>query len=125
MARILVVDDNPDFIDVVQLILTARGHEVISAASREEGMERFCQAAPDLMLLDVMMAQPDDGLVLARDLRRRGCDRPIVMVTSIRGLAEQEYTWELDLRPVDAIYEKPIDPPTLLELIDKLLARYR
>ena len=121
MARVLVVDDNPDFIDVVRLILESRGHEVIGGCSRDEGLACCRAHHPDLLLLDVMMAEPDDGLLLARELRRGGCDHPIVMITSIRGLADQQFAWEPDLRPVDAFYEKPIEPATLIEVVERLL----
>jgi CheY-like chemotaxis protein len=122
MARILVVDDNPDFLDVARLILVSRGYSVSAAGSRGEGLALYHQVKPDLLLLDVMMAEPDDGLLLARELRRQGCERPIVMI-SIRGLAEQAFDWEPDLRPVDAFYEKPIAPATLLAVIERLLVR--
>ena len=122
MARILVVDDNPDFVDVSALVLGSRGHQVVGASSRDEGLARWAEGGIDLLLLDVMMAEPDDGLLLAQALRRGGCERPIVMITSIRGLADQAYTWEPGLRPVDAFYEKPIDPATLIAVVERLLA---
>jgi len=121
VARVLVVDDNPDFIDVAGLILGSRGHQVVGATSRDEGLACYHEEPPDLLLLDVMMAEPDDGLLLARELRREGCQLPMVMITSIRGLADQEFSWEPGLRPVDAFYEKPIEPATLIAVVERLL----
>ena len=70
MAKILVVDDDPDIREVCTIILEAEGHEVASAMNRAEGLSALKSFAPDLMILDVMMEEADDGLVMAQELRR-------------------------------------------------------
>ena len=83
MARILVVDDDPDITFAVSLYLKREQHEVRTAASRAEGMEAVKAFSPELIILDVMMEQPDDGIAMAQDLRRAGSTVPIIMLTSV------------------------------------------
>ncbi|HNV04041.1 MAG TPA: response regulator, partial [Vicinamibacterales bacterium] len=68
MAKILVVDDDPDITFALSLFLKREQHEVRTAANRDEGMAALEAFSPDLMVLDVMMEQPDDGIAMAQDL---------------------------------------------------------
>ena len=83
MAKILIVDDDPDIVEACSLFLRKAGHAVEGAYSRAEGMRALAAARPDLLILDVMMEQPDDGFVMAQELRRQGFRLPILMLTSV------------------------------------------
>jgi DNA-binding response OmpR family regulator len=123
MARILVVDDDPDITFAVSLFLKKEGHEVQSAASRAEGMQALASFKPDLMVLDVMMEQPDDGIAMAQELRRMGQTLPILMLTSVGKVTGMAFDRDNDLVPVDAFFEKPVKPEDLLTKVAELLKK--
>jgi len=122
MARILFVDDDPDIVEAGQIVLRSAGHEVFAAYSREEGMAAVQAAKPDLIILDVMMQEPDDGIAMAVDLRRAGFTKPILMLTSLSKVVGYAYGREDDVVPVDDFQEKPIEPKTLVAKVNELLA---
>jgi DNA-binding response OmpR family regulator len=123
MARILVVDDDPDITFAVSLFLRKEGYEVQSAASRAEGMSAIASYKPDLLILDVMMEQPDDGIAMAQDLRRTGQKLPIVMLTSVGKVTGMHFDKDSELVPVDAFFEKPVRPEELLRKLQELLKK--
>ena len=123
MAKILVVDDDPDITYALSLFLRKEGHEVQTAASRAEGMQAITSFRPDLMILDVMMEQPDDGIAMAQELRREGATLPIVMLTSVGKVTGMSFDRDSELVPVDAFFEKPVRPDELLRTLGELLKR--
>jgi DNA-binding response OmpR family regulator len=122
MAKILIVDDDVDFVEAVRVVLKSRGYKVITAYSREEGMTAAENEKPDLMILDVMMDSPDDGFTLAQDLRKQGFKKPILMLSSVSKVTGMTYDKNSDMVPVDAFEEKPIRPEKLLAKIKELLS---
>ena len=123
MPKILIIDDDPDIVDSCRLFLEKKGFDVAGAASRDAGMKAVDSYKPDLLILDVMMEQPDDGIAMAQDLRRRGFQEPILMLTSISKVTGMSYGRDDDLVPVDEFQEKPIDGATLVSKVNKLLGR--
>ena len=121
MARILVVDDDPDITEACTLFLEKEGFQVASANSRASGMAAISQEPPDLVILDVMMEQQDDGMAMAQELRRKGFAKPILMLTSINKVSGLEYGRDNDIVPVDEFQEKPVDPATLIGKVKRLL----
>ena len=121
MAKILIIDDDPDVVESVGLFLQREGHETVSANSRKEGMKAVSESKPDLLVLDVMMEQPDDGISMAQELRRKGFSKPILMLTSISKVTGMQYGIDSDLVPVDAFCEKPIEPEVLVKKVAGLL----
>ncbi len=121
MAKIMIVDDDPDVIEGCRLVLERAGHEVASALSREEGRPAIETFQPDLLILDVVMAQPDDGFAMAQQLRRHGFEKPILMLSSINKVTGYKYGKNEPMAPVDAFEEKPIRPERLLEQVNLLL----
>ena len=121
MAKILVVDDDPDIRYALSLCLRKEGYEVQTAANRAEGMAALASGSPDLLVLDVMMELPDDGIAMAQELRRTGVTLPIVMLTSVGKVTGMEFDKDSDLVPVDAFFEKPVRPEVLLRRIEELL----
>ena len=122
MARILVVDDDPDVVESVKLYLEKEGHTVEAGYNREEGMQAVEKETPELLILDVMMEQPDDGFAMAQDLRRMDIKVPIVMMTSIGKITGLDYDKDGSVVPVDVFLEKPVDPAKLVETVATLLA---
>ena len=123
MARILVVDDDPDMTEACQLVLEQAGYEVTTAHSTQDGMAAVAGFQPDLVILDVMMAEPDDGIAMAQELRRTNFTKPILMLSSISKVTGMEYGADNAMVPVDEFVEKPISPADLVEKVGGLLGK--
>lgn len=123
MAKILIVDDDTDFVSAVELVLTSSGYETVVAASRQEGMEKFESEKPDLILLDVMMDEPDDGFVMAQSLKKKSKETPILMLTSVGQVTGMDFDKDSEMVPVDDFEQKPIMPKQLLKKVKQLLGK--
>lgn len=123
MAKILIVDDDPDIVEASQLFLEKEGHTVATAGSRSAGMAQVEAFRPDLLILDVMMEQPDDGFAMAQDLRRLGKRFPILMLTSVATASGLAFGKDEEMVPVDEFLPKPVEPDTLVKTVAALLAR--
>ena len=123
MAKVLIVDDDPDIVEAGKLILEKEGYEVATASSREEGLTAVEGQQPDLIILDVMMEQPDDGIAMAQKLRRDGFEKPILMLTSVGRASGLNIGKDSDLVPVDDFQEKPIEPAKLVKKVKELLSK--
>lgn len=125
MKRILIIDDDPDFVEATRLVLVREGYDVISAGSGGDGLRRIREDAPDLVILDIIMDTVLEGLYVSRELAEDPDHRdvPILMVTSI---ANSDYA---ALFPTDEyihisdFVSKPITPEQLLARVAALLAR--
>jgi DNA-binding response OmpR family regulator len=122
MARILIVDDDPDIVDACRLFLEREGHSIGEAFSRVEGMAMVGSFDPELIILDVMMDSPDDGFAMAQDLRRQGWKRPILMLTSVANVSGLDFVKNDEMVPVDDFQAKPIEPSVLVQRVAALLA---
>ena len=122
MPKILIVDDDPDIVEACRLVLEREGYEVDGASSRAEGTKRLEGGVPDLLILDVMMEEPDDGLRMAREIRKAGHTFPIIMLTSVNAAMGLNIDKDEEMVPVDEFQPKPVDPQTLIAKVQKLLA---
>lgn len=130
--RILIVDDDPDIVEAMRLILEAKEYEVISAGSSAEGLVTLKERNPDLIILDVMMETDTEGFHFAYALRNAETgseydafkNTPILMLTAISQRTGMQFDPESDedFLPVDDYVEKPIKPEDLLSKIQKLIA---
>jgi len=120
--KILIIDDDQDFIEAISTLLDAKGFRVTSANNGQEGFARAKSVLPDLILLDVMMTKKTEGFDVSRNLNSDSAtkDIPVVLVTGIRrdmnlpfGLSPDN-----DWLPVQAVLEKPIKPEVLLKAIE-------
>jgi DNA-binding response OmpR family regulator len=123
MPKVLIVDDDPDIVDSLSLVLKAEGYGVASAVTRDDGMRAVETEKPDLIILDVMMEQPDDGFVMAQDLRRKGVKTPIVILSSIGHVTGYKYGKDSELAPVDEFVSKPVAPAELIAKVQKFLRK--
>ena len=121
MAKILIVDDDPDIVEASTLFLLKEGHTICPAYNRTEGMRAIESFGPDLLILDVMMEQPDDGFVMAQELRRTGHRLPILMLTSVATASGLAFGKDPEMVPVDAFVSKPVEPADLVRKVAKLL----
>jgi DNA-binding response OmpR family regulator len=120
MALIAIIDDDPDIIDASTLVLKSRGYQVVTASNPKDGYETVIKNKPDLIILDVMMDEPDDGFFLAQKFRREKVCTPILMYTSVSKAIGMDYAAG-ELVPVDDFVEKPISPDELIQKVEKLL----
>jgi DNA-binding response OmpR family regulator len=124
MAKIIIIDDDPDIIDASSLVLTSKGFDVITAGNPDDGYQLIKSASPDLIILDVMMNEPDDGFFLAQKLRREGIHTPILMYTSVSKAIGMDFGAG-QMVPVDEFVEKPISPNDLISKVEKLLTKVK
>ncbi len=120
MSLIAIIDDDPDILDASSLVLTSKGYEVITADNPDDGYRIVKEKNPDLIILDVMMNEPDDGFFLAKKFRRENIETPIIMYTSVSKSIGMEFGIN-EIVPVDDFVEKPIAPDVLVDKVAKLL----
>jgi len=123
VSKILIVDDDPDIQEMCSLVLTKEGFDVVCASNRAEGFKTIAAGAPDLLILDVMMEEPDDGLTMARQLRREGFEKPIIMLTSVNAAMGLQIDRDDEIVPVDKFQAKPVEPKVLIAEVNELLGR--
>ncbi len=123
MARVLVVDDDPDFVKVTRVVLEKAGHEVESASNGAKALKAMRSDKPDVVLLDIMMAYILDGLDVSREMADDPNlkDLPVIMVTSLKGVQGTQMFPSDEYIPVDEWLSKPIDPETLIERVNAAL----
>jgi DNA-binding response OmpR family regulator len=123
MAKILIVDDDPDIVEAGTLFLQREGHTIQAAYNREDGLAAVLAFDPDLLILDVMMEQPDDGFTMAQELRRMGRKLPILMLTSVASASGLAFGKDTEMVPVDDFQAKPVEPAELVRKVAQLLKR--
>ena len=124
--RILLVDDDEDFLLIHSSLLSSHGYEVITAESEKECREILEASKPDLIILDVMMEYLDSGFDLSKEIKSKFPSVPIILLTSIieeTGLpipASEEARKKL--LNADAFINKPVNQENLLATIKELLS---
>lgn len=127
-GSILIIDDDPDIIEAMSVVLKNRGYDVRSAQDSSEGMDRLKEAKPDLIILDVMMRTSQEGFELSRELKhnKKFKDIPILMLTGVKektGLDFKANAGDEEWLPVDEFLDKPVKPDLLLTKVEDLLSR--
>lgn len=121
--KILIVDDDPDFVEAIATLLEARGYQVLSATNGADGFKEAKAKSPDLILLDVMMTHKSEGFDVARGLKEDQTtkDIPVVLITGIRKDMNLPFGFEADANwlPVKAVLEKPVKPDLLLKTVEE------
>lgn len=120
MALIAIIDDDPDILEASSLVLKAKGYSVVTANNPNDGFKIIAENNPNLIILDVMMDEPDDGFFLAQKLRKEKITTPILMYTSVSKTIGLEFG-KSDMVPVDDFVEKPISPEELIAKVENLL----
>jgi CheY-like chemotaxis protein len=125
-AKLLIIDDDPDFVDGIKSILVSAGYSVDAVYNPKDGFETLKAKAYDLLLLDIMMGRGAEGVMLARKLRRdpQLREMPVLIITGIREQIAFLFPGEPvhpHLLPVDELMEKPVEPQLLLDRVGSLL----
>jgi len=126
--KILIIDDDPDFVEVTKVLLESRQYEVSAAYDPEEGFARLEKEMPDALILDVMMGKGADGFIVARKIRKdsRFDKMPILMMTSMREQTGFDFPGQRiheKFLPVDEYIEKGVEPQDLLDKVEQQLAK--
>lgn len=124
--RILIIDDDPSFLEITGAILKRFGYDVLTADNVVDGLQSIKTKEPDLLILDIMMATMDEGLRFAVKIRQNEELRrlPIIIISAQPG-TEKGYARNLDEDmdwiAADIFMEKPVDPQDLRHNIQLLL----
>ena len=129
MSRILVVEDDPDFLYVVEMRLEAAGFEVETATTPEQGLSKVQSTKPDLVVLDVLMPAGYEGFEVARAIREELhlTELPIIILTAVHDVKRVPYRFapDKDYLPVDVFLDKPTELDALIDIIREVLGERR
>jgi len=124
-AKILIVDDDPAFVEATTAILKSGSYKVAAAYDREEAMEKVRKEKPDLILLDVMMQRLDDGFTMCYKLKHDPELKkvPVLIITGVTKKTGFKFSPQTDGEYLEAddYVDKPIKAADLLERVKKLL----
>ncbi len=128
-AKILIIDDDPDFLKLTTLMLESAPYDVVTANDPREGKEKLLSEKPDLILLDIMMDSLFDGYSLCNDIKtskeyEKFKDTPIIFVSAVKKISGSRFAIDLNeqgLRGPDDYMDKPVQSEDLIARINKLL----
>lgn len=121
MAKVLIIDDDPDVRTLMDVLLRKQGYEVETASRKEEIVEKLQQFHPSVILLDVLLSGAD-GRQICKDLKenQRTKNIPVIMFSAHPGAADK-----IDSYGADDFISKPLNAEILLEKLDKQLKQAR
>jgi CheY-like chemotaxis protein len=130
-GKILIVDDDPDLVEAMRLVLEGNGYECVHASNGTRALEALPKEKPDLIVLDVMMDDLTEGFHVAYKIRRPEpgieafAKTPIIMLTAIgqRTGMKFDLQTDADYLPVNEFLEKPVQPKELLGKVEELLKK--
>ena len=117
-SRILIVDDDPEIIEVVKTALDAKGYTVLIARDGNQGLAMAEHDHPDLVILDMMMPKRSGFLVLEK-LKSLELPVKVIMITANEGSRHKQYA---EMLGVNEYLRKPFAMDKLLESVGRLLA---
>jgi len=124
--KLLIIDDDPDFVEGIKSILDAADYSVEVAYNPKDGLQALQTKNFDLLLLDIMMGRGAEGIMVARKMRKdpKLREMPVLIITGIREQMAFLFPGE-PVHPrfvqVDELVEKPVEPKLLLEKVSSLL----
>ena len=124
--RLLIIDDDPDFVAAIKATLERGGYAVDAAYDPKSGFDRLEKSEYDLLLLDIMMGRGAEGLMIARKLRKdpKLSQMPVLIITGLREQISFLFPGEAvhpHFLPIDELVEKPLEPQFLLDRVAALL----
>jgi two-component system alkaline phosphatase synthesis response regulator PhoP len=126
--KILVVDDDIDYVESTAAILEANGYDVVAAYDGKEGLDKAKSELPQIILVDLMMNTINEGYDLVRNIRsdKRFDEVPLVMISSahqVEAFKDANFVPDEVWFPIDMFLDKPIDKETLLKHVSKMLSK--
>ncbi len=124
--KIVIVDDNTDYLFTMKTFLSRNGYEVATAPNGKKGVELILEVKPDLIMLDVMMETTFSGFEVCRQVRNNAVlkDIPIIAITGMEDEIGIKFDRDKDSEyfTPDATFDKPVDKEALLKTIKDLLS---
>lgn len=121
--KVLIIDDDSDFVEAISTLLEAKGYEVITSPEGKSGVSQARNQLPGLILLDVMMTTKSEGFDVAKQLKddQKTSKIPVILVTGIKRDMNLPFGFEpdADWLPVKAVLEKPVKPDVLLKAVEE------
>jgi CheY-like chemotaxis protein len=128
-AKILLIDNDIDFIDMNKAVLQHNGYEVYFAYNSQEGYELARLEKPDIIVLDLMMEEHDSGFTLAKRLKQDPSMKhiPVLMLTAVADRTGFEFSQDKDgyWMKTDAFIDKPCPPKDLMAKIKEMLSKIK
>jgi CheY-like chemotaxis protein len=123
-GKVLVIDDDPDFVEFMRIVLETGGYQVFYASNAQDGLALLRTAHPDIVLLDIMMSYSMEGLDVTQMMREDQDLRsiPLVIISSVFAGTQAFQTRDQDLSFVAAFLTKPVEPQELLRLVAETIA---
>jgi DNA-binding response OmpR family regulator len=122
LKRLVYIEDEPEMIDLVRLILNRRGYEVLGASGGYQGLEMIRQELPDLVLLDLMM--PDmDGWDVYQQMKSDELTRHIPVIVVTAKAQSIDKVLGLHIAKVEDYISKPFSPQELMDSVERVLAK--
>ena len=125
-VQLLIIDDDPEYVEGIQSILTKAGYAVDVAYNPKDGFDALKSKKYDLLLLDIMMGRGAEGVMMARKINKEPDLReiPVLIITGIREQMAFLFPGQPvhpRFLPTDELIEKPVDPNLLLDKVSHLL----
>ena len=126
--KILVVDDDIDYVESTAAILEANGYDEVAAYDGKEGFDKAKSELPQLILVDLMMNTINEGYDLVRNIRsdKRFEEVPLIMISSahqVEAFKNANFVPDEVWFPIDMFLDKPVDKDTLLKHVSKVLKK--
>jgi len=123
MSKILVVDDDPDFVEITRMVLVDGGYDVETASDGNMALSKLQKSVPDLVVLDIMMSGILDGVYVANQMSENVAlrDVPVLMVSSITSSPMAGMFPTDEYLPIDGWLSKPVQPQTLLKKVASIV----
>lgn len=124
--RLIIIDDDPDFVSGIKSILEKADYKVDAAYNPKDGYQALQTGQYDLLLLDIMMGRGAEGIALARKISKdpKLRETPVLIITSVREQIAFLFPGQAvhpNFVEVDELVEKPVEPQFLLEKVGALL----
>ena len=124
LKKILVIDNDADFVESVCALLNAKGYKAIFANSGKEGIEKLQSEKVDMVLLDIMMERRTEGIEVVKKIKNNieTQNIPVIIITGIRKKLNLTFGFEVDEKwlPAKTILEKPVKPEVILKTIEEI-----
>ena len=117
---ILCIDDDPDILSFLKIVLEAEGYVVPQASSAEDGLKVYKETKPDLLIVDLMMEEVDAGTNFIKEIQVLGNESPIFMLSSAGD--NLNMATDISALGLSGVFQKPVDRDQLLTVIRAKLA---
>jgi DNA-binding response OmpR family regulator len=116
---ILCIDDDPDVLSVLQIVLEAEKYRFVGAGSAEDGLRAYQEVKPDLVIVDLMMEEVDAGTSFVKELQRLRNEVPVFLLSSVG----DNLTATIDYAALGlaGVLQKPLAKPQLLAMLKSKL----